>query len=43
MSVTLQQLARDLPVNLAVLVGTVEPNHQAHTTGENLYLIAQLY
>jgi len=33
MSVTLQQLARDLPVNLAVLVGTVEPNHQAHTTG----------
>ncbi|MBD2250190.1 NAD+ synthase [Nostoc parmelioides] len=33
MSVTLQQLARDLPANLAVLVGTVEPNHQAHTTG----------
>ncbi|ABA20043.1 NH(3)-dependent NAD(+) synthetase [Trichormus variabilis ATCC 29413] len=33
MSVTLQQLARDLPVNLAVLVGTVELNCQAHTTG----------
>ncbi|WP_414577795.1 NAD+ synthase [Anabaena sp. CCY 9402-a] len=33
MSITLQQLARDLPANLAVLVGTVEQNYQAHITG----------
>ncbi|MBD2344711.1 NAD+ synthase [Anabaena subtropica] len=34
MTINLQQLARDLPVNLAVLVGTVTPNYQAHITGE---------
>jgi NAD+ synthase (glutamine-hydrolysing) len=33
MAVTLQQLARDLPPNLAVLVGTASPNLKAHTTG----------
>ncbi|MGB3652351.1 MAG: NAD+ synthase [Rivularia sp. (in: cyanobacteria)] len=33
MSITLQQLARDLPANLAVLVGTVEQNSKAHTAG----------
>ena len=33
MTVTLHQLAQDLPANLAVLVGTVDANHQAHTTG----------
>ncbi|MCP6759420.1 MAG: NAD+ synthase [Fischerella sp. CENA71] len=33
MSITLQQLARDLPPNLAVLVGTVEENLQAKKTG----------
>ncbi|WP_026732847.1 NAD+ synthase [Fischerella sp. PCC 9605] len=33
MGITLQQLARDLPPNLAVLVGTVEENFKAHSTG----------
>jgi len=33
MATTLQQLAKDLPPNLAVLVGTVEPNPKAYTTG----------
>ncbi|MBW4612495.1 MAG: NAD+ synthase [Desmonostoc vinosum HA7617-LM4] len=33
MGMTLQQLARDLPPNLAVLVGTVEQNLKAHVTG----------
>ncbi|MBE9198591.1 MULTISPECIES: NAD+ synthase [unclassified Nodularia (in: cyanobacteria)] len=33
MGMTLQQLAPDLPPNLAVLVGTVSPNLKAHTTG----------
>jgi NAD+ synthetase len=33
MNITLQQLARDLPPNLAVLVGTVIPNSQADVTG----------
>ncbi|MBD2163802.1 NAD+ synthase [Calothrix membranacea FACHB-236] len=33
MGTTLKQLARDLPPNLAVLVGTVEENFKAHTTG----------
>ncbi len=33
MEVTLQQLARDLPKNLAVLVGTVKPNPQAGIEG----------
>ncbi|MBD2429757.1 MULTISPECIES: NAD+ synthase [Fischerella] len=33
MGITLQQLARDLPPDLAVLVGTVEENFQAKTTG----------
>ncbi|WP_427161713.1 NAD+ synthase [Aliinostoc sp. HNIBRCY26] len=33
MKITLQQLAQDLPANLAVLVGTVKQNSQAHTTG----------
>ncbi|MBD2336230.1 NAD+ synthase [Calothrix sp. FACHB-156] len=33
MNTTLKQLARDLPPNLAVLVGTVEENFKAHTTG----------
>ncbi len=33
MGITLQNLARDLPPNLAVLVGTVEPNRKAHITG----------
>lgn len=33
MEITLQQLARDLPTNLAVLVGTVTPNCKAHITG----------
>jgi NAD+ synthase (glutamine-hydrolysing) len=33
MSINLQQLARDLPSNLAVLVGTVEQNYQANITG----------
>ncbi|BAZ00855.1 NAD+ synthase [Tolypothrix tenuis PCC 7101] len=33
MNTTLQQLARDLPPNLAVLVGTVEENFKANTTG----------
>ncbi|PPJ61565.1 NAD+ synthase [Cuspidothrix issatschenkoi] len=35
---TLQKLAKDLPANLAVLVGTVVKNSQAHVTGEkNLF------
>ncbi|MGI2907995.1 NAD+ synthase [Tolypothrix sp. VBCCA 56010] len=34
MSITLQQLVKDLPPNLAVLVGTVENNSQAHHNGE---------
>ncbi|HLO89463.1 MAG TPA: NAD+ synthase [Nostocaceae cyanobacterium] len=33
MSITLQKLARDLPANLAVLVGTVTPNSQANVHG----------
>ncbi|YAF96403.1 MAG: NAD+ synthase [Nodularia sp. CChRGM 3473] len=33
MGMTLQQLAKELPPNLAVLVGTVSPNLQASTTG----------
>ncbi|MFK0734163.1 MAG: NAD+ synthase [Gloeotrichia echinulata GP01] len=33
MGITLQKLARDLPPNLAVLVGTVEENLKAHLTG----------
>jgi NAD+ synthase (glutamine-hydrolysing) len=33
MAITLQQLATDLPPHLAVLVGTVEENTQAHITG----------
>jgi NAD+ synthase/NAD+ synthase (glutamine-hydrolysing) len=33
MNSTLQKLARDLPANLAVLVGTVTPNSQAHVNG----------
>lgn len=33
MGKTLQQLAQDLPPNLAVLVGTVSPNLKAHTNG----------
>lgn len=35
---TLQKLAKDLPANLVVLVGTVVKNSQAHVTGEkNLF------
>ncbi|MHC5743412.1 MAG: NAD+ synthase [Nostoc sp.] len=33
MGITLQNLAEDLPPNLAVLVGTVEPNLNAHISG----------
>jgi NAD+ synthase (glutamine-hydrolysing) len=33
MGITLQQLVKDLPPNLAVLVGTVEENLQAHNNG----------
>jgi NAD+ synthase (glutamine-hydrolysing) len=33
MGITLQQLAQDLPPELAVLVGTVEENIEAHITG----------
>ncbi|MDZ8256870.1 NAD+ synthase [Nostoc sp. ChiQUE01b] len=33
MGITLQNLAQDLPPNLAVLVGTVEPNIKAHISG----------
>ncbi|MDZ8027182.1 MAG: NAD+ synthase [Nostoc sp. DedQUE11] len=33
MNITLQNLAEDLPANLAVLVGTVEQNVNAHITG----------
>ena len=33
MATTLQQLARDLPPQLVVLVGTVEPNPNAHVSG----------
>ncbi|MEH1856588.1 MAG: NAD+ synthase [Nostoc sp.] len=33
MGITLQSLAQDLPPNLAVLVGTVEPNLKAHISG----------
>jgi NAD+ synthetase len=33
MATTLQQLARDLPPQLAVLVGTVEPNPDSHVAG----------
>ncbi|MEH1856049.1 MAG: NAD+ synthase [Nostoc sp.] len=33
MGITLQKLAQDLPANLAVLVGTVEPNIKAHISG----------
>jgi NAD+ synthase (glutamine-hydrolysing) len=36
MGMTLQQLARDLPPKLAVLVGTVEQNAKAHITGEKI-------
>ncbi len=34
MSMTLQQLAKELPADLAVLVGTVEENSKAHIAGE---------
>ena len=34
MGITLQQLIKDLPQNLAALVGTVEENYQAHNNGE---------
>ncbi|MBD2567979.1 NAD+ synthase [Anabaena lutea] len=38
MDITLQQLAQDLPANLAVLVGTVVKNTEAHITGgKNLF------
>lgn len=38
MSIALQQLAKDLPANLAVLVGTVEENTKAHIAGgKSLY------
>ncbi|MBD2692933.1 NAD+ synthase [Anabaena catenula] len=38
MDFTLQQLAKDLPANLAVLVGTVVKNTEAHITGgKNLF------
>ncbi|BAZ86333.1 NAD+ synthase [Dolichospermum compactum] len=38
MDKTLHKLAKDLPANLAVLVGTVVKNSQAHITGEkNLF------
>ena len=33
MGITLQNLAQDLPPNLAVLIGTVEPNPNAHISG----------
>lgn len=33
MGITLQNLAQDLPPNLAVLVGTIEQNIQAHISG----------
>ncbi|MBF2067580.1 MAG: NAD+ synthase [Calothrix sp. C42_A2020_038] len=33
MSMTLLQIAQDIPMNLAVLVGTVEPNTKAHVNG----------
>ncbi len=33
MATTLQQLARDLPPQMAVLVGCVEPNERSHTQG----------
>ncbi|WP_375492558.1 NAD+ synthase [uncultured Nostoc sp.] len=33
MGITLQNLAQNLPPNLAVLVGTVEPNLKAHISG----------
>ncbi|HEY9295473.1 MAG TPA: nitrilase-related carbon-nitrogen hydrolase, partial [Phormidium sp.] len=33
MASVLNELAQDLPANLAVLVGTVEPNTQAEVTG----------
>ncbi|MBD2086498.1 NAD+ synthase [Coleofasciculus sp. FACHB-542] len=33
MATVLQQLAEDLPPNLAVLVGTVDPNPEAHAAG----------
>ncbi len=33
MGITLQQLVKDLPPNLAVLVGTVEENFQVHNSG----------
>jgi NAD+ synthase (glutamine-hydrolysing) len=38
MNLTLQKLAEDLPTNLAVLVGTVVKNKEAHITGgKNLF------
>ncbi|AFZ57172.1 NAD+ synthase [Anabaena cylindrica FACHB-243] len=38
MDITLQQLAQDLPANLAVLVGTGVKNSEAHVTGgKNLF------
>ncbi len=45
MSIALQQLAKDLPADLAVLVGTVEENSKAHIAGgKPLYnSIALLY
>ena len=33
MATTLQQLAQDLPPQLAVLIGTVDPNPKAHVAG----------
>ncbi|MGB5959860.1 MAG: NAD+ synthase [Coleofasciculaceae cyanobacterium] len=37
MATTLQQLAKDLPPQIAVLVGTVEPNPQAYAGGKPLF------
>lgn len=37
MTTTLQQLAKDLPPQLAVLVGTVEPNPQTYAGGKPLF------
>jgi NAD+ synthetase len=36
MATTLQQLAQDLPPQLAVLIGTVDPNPKAHVAGGKL-------
>lgn len=37
MATTLQQLAQELPEELSVLVGTVEPNPQTHAGGKRLF------